>query len=526
MRTSHAARAAFAAAGAALRATLVATPAVTLVVTAAIASLGLAPRAAWAQTDAFSAEVAVADRGVEERSAAYAAALRRVLLDNAPDRTLMNRDDVRAALGEAEAYVETFSVEVPEPGAAIAPDTPVTDRVRRSGEAVALVRVRFARDRVLALIDAAGAAAPAPTARAGTAGDGLAAGAIGTDGALDPVRAERAFADVDSVLVWLLIEDGERRIAGGDPAALKVRERVREIAGGAGATVAFGDADGLDPGALAAFDVAAIEAASLRYATDATLVGRLSRGPLDAPGASAPPGPEVDARAGGAGIDLRGRRFETGARDAATGWRGEWLKLAPAAPAPEAASDDAPSDATGAGASPAVALATETRGVRLDDALREGLDWLLPGALGGAGYAYGGRGDSAEGLVWVGSIDSVDEYARTMALFESVGAVESVYPRGLADGAGVFVVRPRRALDAIATAAAATDWLRRGAPPVELGGLGDRAGAEAGLGAGAPDRSGARAFDRRGGPAPSAPRAREGFAGLARQADLAFDVLP
>ncbi len=55
-----------------------------------------------AQTDAYSVEVAVADRGAGEQQAAYAAALRRVLLNNSGDKTLLNRDEVRAGLRQAQ----------------------------------------------------------------------------------------------------------------------------------------------------------------------------------------------------------------------------------------------------------------------------------------------------------------------------------------------------------------------------------------------------------------------------------------
>ena len=478
-------------------------------VLAAIAALALGAGPARAQDgasgDAFSTAVAVADRTPGERADAYAAALRRVLLDNAADRTIMNRDDVRAALRGAEGYVESFRFDVPEPGSGIAPGTPVTDAVRRTGEAVALLAVRFDRESVLGLLDAVGAGAA--TGAADETAGGSAAAAPG---------AGRAFEGVGSVLVWLSIDDGERRIAGSDPAALKVRERVREIAGGAGVTVAFGDAAELDPGALDALDVDAIAAASLRYATDAVLAGRLSRGgsgapdpaaPRDAPPGPAVPGapaseapaPRVDAP-GADGIDLRDRlaRFRPEARD---GWSGDWAKLA----TPARRDADAPGTDADAVAPRAVELTT-TRSERLDDALRAGVGWLLPDALDAAGarYAYGGRGDPTEGLVWVGSIDSLGEYARALALFEAVPAVESVYPRTVADGAGVFAVRPRGALQGIARAAAATDWLRPGSPPLAL-----------------VDAS-------PGGSERRAPRAveRGGLAELAREVDLAFDVLP
>ena len=546
MRTSHAVSAApTAPRGGRVARLLAASPAAFALVCAFACALVAPP--SRAQSDAFSAEVAVADRGAEERAAAYAEALRRVLLDNAADRTLMNRDDVREALREADAYVETFRFDAPRPGTGIPPGTPVTDAVRRSGEAEGLLLVRFDRARVLALIDggdgvgtggdAAGRADAAP-------GAGPAALAGSLSGPLSGPGAERAFDGVGSVLVWLLVEDGERVVRGDDPAARKVRERLREIAGGAGVSIAFGDAGDLDLEALRALDVEAVRAASLRYATDAVLAARLARG-VDAPdgagdvsgGVSSVP---ADAGAvrddvgsgaapGAAGIDLRDR-LPRPAPDPDAGWRGEWLK----ATVPDAPAGGTSDDPEAGSAPRAVALRTLTTSRRLDDALRDGLGWLLPELASGAGatYAYGGGGDATEGLVWVGSLDSVAEYARVMALFESVGGVDSVYPRTVADGAGVFAVRPRRALDAIVAAAAGTGWLRRGAPPLDVV---DPAAAPPGGGVndGVRDalrRLSGRDAGRRGerGDGRDAAGATRGetFADLARQADLAFDAVP
>ena len=534
MRTSHAVSAAPAALRGRRVARLLAASPAALALVCALACALVAPPSR-AQSDAFSAEVAVADRGADERAAAYAEALRRVLLDNAADRTLMNRDDVREALRGADAYVETFRFDAPRPGTGIPPGTPVTDAVRRSGEAEGLLLVRFDRARVLALTDGGDGAGTGGDAAA-RADAASAADPAGLAGPLSGPGAERAFDGVGSVLVWLLVEDGERVVRGDDPAARKVRERLREIAGGAGVTVAFGDAGDLDLEALRALDVEAVRAASLRYATDAVLAARLARG-LDAPAAAGVP--EAPADAGASGIDLRDR-LPRPAPSPEAGWRGEWLKATvPDAPAGGTADGSAngTSDDPGAELAPrAVALRTLTRGRRLDDALRDGLGWLLPELASGAGatYAYGGGGDATEGLVWVGSLDSVAEYARVMALFESVGGVDSVYPRTVADGAGVFAVRPRRALDAIAAAAAGTGWLRRGAPPLDVV---DPAAAPSGGGVndGVRDalrrlsgRGGERGDGRRGGGGRDAADATRGetFADLARQSDLAFDAVP
>ena len=90
---------------------------------------------AQAQLDAYSVEVAVADRSDVEKQAAYQVAMRRVLLANSGDKTLLNRDDVRAGLREAVSYVDLFRFRIPEPGTIISQETPVTEAVRKSGEA-------------------------------------------------------------------------------------------------------------------------------------------------------------------------------------------------------------------------------------------------------------------------------------------------------------------------------------------------------------------------------------------------------
>ena len=104
--------------------------------------------------DPWSREVAVADRGPEERRAAQSLAMREVLLANSGDKTLLNRDDVRAGLADAERYVERFEYRTPPPGTIIPTGTPLTDAVRESGEATQLMRVAFDRGLLGTLIAA------------------------------------------------------------------------------------------------------------------------------------------------------------------------------------------------------------------------------------------------------------------------------------------------------------------------------------------------------------------------------------
>ena len=220
------------------------------------------------RSDPWSREVAVADRGPEQRREALALAMRAVLLANSGDKTLLNRDDVRAGLRDAERFVERFDYRIPPPGTLIPADTPLTDAVRESGEATQLMRVAFDRGLLGTLI-------------AGD-GDDAAAGDDVADGETpDP------FLAVDEALVWLLIEDGRREIMIDDPAARNVRERAREIAGARGVALRYPAGDDEDRAMLGAADLregslARLRVASERYGVPVVLAGRLARDRLGA----------------------------------------------------------------------------------------------------------------------------------------------------------------------------------------------------------------------------------------------------
>ena len=212
---------------------------------------------AMAQSDAFSVEVAVADRGSEEQLDAYVAAFRRVLLNNSGDKTLLNRDDVREGLKKAEQYVSGFSYRTPPPGTVIGSDTPITDAVRETGQATQLMMVSFDRQSVTQLIE-------------------------GDDTANSGEEPVAAAPRTDSALVWLLVQDDGRDIMISDPAAANVQARAREIAGAAGVSLVFPTGDEEDQVALGledllVKDVVRIAAASERYAQDTVLFGTLSR---------------------------------------------------------------------------------------------------------------------------------------------------------------------------------------------------------------------------------------------------------
>ncbi|MFK7854604.1 MAG: DUF2066 domain-containing protein [Granulosicoccus sp.] len=214
-----------------------------------------------AQTDAYSAEVAVADRSAPEQQAAYMAALRRVLLENSGDKTLLNRDNVRSGLKQAENFVKSFSYRTPPPGTIISSDTPITDLVRDTGQATQLMMVSFDRQLVRDLIDSTSSKSAANKAEQ-----------------TDSVVAFRK----DSALVWLLIQDDTRDILISDPAAVNVQNRAREIAGASGLSLVFPTGDEEDLQAvpvdvLLQQDIERIRLASLRYDRDVILVGTLTR---------------------------------------------------------------------------------------------------------------------------------------------------------------------------------------------------------------------------------------------------------
>ena len=144
----------------------------------------------WAQSDAYSIQVAVVDRSTEEQQNAYQIGMRSVLLANSGDKTLLNRDDVRAGLRLADTYVESFRYDSPAPGTVISRNTPLTDAVRSSGQATQLMTIQFNRELIQELIRPTTTAVEEPEAE--------------TD--FDP------FSNVSSALMWVIIEDGGKQI--------------------------------------------------------------------------------------------------------------------------------------------------------------------------------------------------------------------------------------------------------------------------------------------------------------------------
>ncbi len=217
---------------------------------------------AHAQSDAFTDEVAIADRSDSEQSAAFLVAMRRVLLRNSGDKTLLNRDDIRAGLANAEDYVESVAYRTPEVGQVIGRDVSVTDRVRATGKATQLMSVSFNSSRIRQLI-----------ARKGNASST-------TEPAAD--QSATPFASVRQALVWLLIDDNGEDVLVGGSSGEKIVRRANEIAGGLGLTLTFPFVDSADQANLTADDLRSVDlekiiAASTRYGQQIIAVADLSR---------------------------------------------------------------------------------------------------------------------------------------------------------------------------------------------------------------------------------------------------------
>lgn len=208
-----------------------------------------------AAQDAYTVEVAVADRSPAEQDAAYRIALQRVLLDTAADKTLLNRTDIRAALAAAKTYVVQFSYRPPNADEVISATTPVTDQVRNTGEATQIMKVRFDRPSVTSLIKGVPQKAEGDTSPA-------------------PVNFRNA-------LVWMLIrDDGQDLLIGGGNGA-KVMQRSREIAGGNGIVLSFPAADAVDVQALGGDNLSLnkdlVLNASIRYIAPVVVTANIGR---------------------------------------------------------------------------------------------------------------------------------------------------------------------------------------------------------------------------------------------------------
>lgn len=205
--------------------------------------------------DAYTVEVAVADRSPSEQDSAYRIAMQRVLLDNAADKTLLNRSDVRTALASAKTYVVQFNYRSPNAGEVISATMPVTDLVRNTGEATQIMKVRFDSDGITAVIK------------------GIPANAA-NDSSAAPINFRNA-------LVWMLIRDEGRDLLIGGGNGPKVMQRSREIAGGNGIVLSFPAADTQDVQALGGEAISlsqdVVLNASVRYTAPVVVSADISR---------------------------------------------------------------------------------------------------------------------------------------------------------------------------------------------------------------------------------------------------------
>jgi len=205
--------------------------------------------------EAYTVEVAVADRSPAEQDSAYRIGMQRVLLDTAADKTLLNRTDIRTALATAKTYVVQFSYRQPNSDEVISATTPVTDQVRNTGEATQIMKVRFDRSSIEDLING------------------------------KPLNAQNNATespeDFRNALVWMVIRDQGQDLLIGGANGLKVMQRSREIAGGSGIVLSFPAADARDVQALGGDNLALnkdlVLNASIRYIASVVVTANISR---------------------------------------------------------------------------------------------------------------------------------------------------------------------------------------------------------------------------------------------------------
>ncbi|MGK0319782.1 MAG: hypothetical protein ACI9JP_001961, partial [Granulosicoccus sp.] len=231
------------------------------------------------------------------------------------------------------------------------------------------------------------------------------AGAVdSTDGSVPIARQSK------SALVWLLIQDTGRDIRISDAEALNVQARAHEIAGAVGISLLFPTGDEADRSMLTIDDLLTMDSETVQRASERYEQGTILTGSLR--------------------------------RNGSQGWRGQWLRMS------EEQKTESVFDSTS-----------------LDEALQQGIALLVSAGAADTNYRYGGPAESGtEGLVWVGSVDSLEDYASIMRFFEEIPSVGTVYPKEIGETTMVFAVLPRAALRDIENAAAAQSWIRRTLP--------------------------------------------------------------
>lgn len=359
---------------------------------------------AQAQMDAYSIQVAVSDRSDTELQNANLIGMRTVLLANSGDKTLLNRDDVRAGLDQADTYVTSFRYDAPAPGTVIPAGTPVTDSVRSTGKATQLIFIQFNRELINKLIRPTSDDESEPES-----GTELEPGAESEE-AIDP------FSNVSSALMWLIVEDGTNQMLIGAANGQNVMERAREIAGGFGLSLSFPAGDDTDVQAVNIDDIktAALDKvsnAAARYAQRVTLAAHLSR-----------------TRTGN--------------------WEGVWLKVAAGQQQNQAFVSRTLDEALQNGIAWLKSQSVEP--VTVQDNFQSNLT---------------ANSSSAEGLVWVSPLRTTQNYAQVMSFLTAIDGVSVAYPKEVLDGGVVFAIVPRSAVPTISSAASSYDWIQQAATP-------------------------------------------------------------
>ncbi|MBX2825318.1 MAG: DUF2066 domain-containing protein [Gammaproteobacteria bacterium] len=312
-------------------------------------------------------EVAINGRTAEEESSAYGVGLRIVLLRYSNRTNPLPQDAIRRAVADATAYVQDQHLRVPGGSDRITRQTPLTPRVRETAEATHLLSIRYSLDAINQFIASQMDEETLPSENTVTS---------------------------NSALVWLLVEDGNRKLIVGGGTGSNVMERAREIGGGVGQQLVFPILDEQDRQALSVQDILEgnqqkIAAASARYREPVVLTGILNRS--------------------------RGRN-----------WTNSWSRY----------DNGTIADTSGEANS-------------LDQALQQGIRWLA--GVEATGAAQGGFASASkdEGLIWVSDVDTVAGYSQLMAMIDNVeGAL--VYLKGLSAGNIQIAVTPRSAVGDVA----------------------------------------------------------------------------
>lgn len=364
----------------------------------------------------YLVEVAVNGQDPAEEASAQRVALRIILLGKSATKTLLNTEGMRRALLSAQEYIIESDYRVPGAEDRITRSTPITAKVRKSGEATHILAMRFDAAAISSL--------------------------IAEQSALEELDPDARPAPVpNSALAWLLIDDGNAEHRIGGTTGRNVIERSKEIAGGVGQVILFPEQDSTDQQAISADDLRSgnqqqIQSASARYQQSIVLTGILKR--------SIGRGWTADwSRYYDDQID--DQSYEATSLDQALQQGIAWL----------AALRDGTEASTGSDNS--AAATSENRSA------------YQP--LGARSLA-----SANEALLWVGRVASAEAYATIVQLIEDIDSVDLVYPKQVQQDGIFFSVSPRSAINDVTQSLAGVNWV---APAPSLGGTGVTQSADA-----------------------------------------------